>query len=210
MNVPLILASKSPRRQQLLAELGFQFQSMNAECDESIYPEEPALSYVQRVAYEKAAVVKHRLTNDDQQRQVILAADTCVVIDQQILGKPANYAEFRQMLKQLSGRTHQVYTAIIGMQAEHNITQVVSSEVTFKLLSTTDIDWYWQTGEPQDKAGGYGIQGLAGRFVQHINGSYSAIVGLPLVETTELLAQFAVVPLLLNKPMNKTVGQYER
>jgi len=96
------------------------------------------------------------------------------------------------------------------MQAEHNITQVVSSEVTFKLLSTTDIDWYWQTGEPQDKAGGYGIQGLAGRFVQHINGSYSAIVGLPLVETTELLAQFAVVPLLLNKPMNKTVGQYER
>ena len=120
----------------------------------------------------------------------MLGADTIVVCDGDILGKPANFNEFAANMQRLSGRCHQVMTAIALVSVNRCLTSLVCTEVCFRPLSAEDIRWYWQSGEPQDKAGGYGIQGLGGKFVQRINGSYSAVVGLPLCETEQLLLQW--------------------
>ena len=187
MNYPAIaLASSSPRRRELLAQLGVNYKLVKADIDETVLPDEAATVYVQRLALAKAHAGLARLQHD----LPVLGADTVVVVDGLILGKPADFEQFRQTMLLLSGRSHQVMTAIALVSAQHQLTQLVSTDVTFRVLTEAEISAYWATGEPQDKAGGYGIQGLAGRFVQRINGSYSAVVGLPLCETEQLLQQW--------------------
>lgn len=187
MNYPAIaLASSSPRRRELLAQLGVNYKLVKADIDETVLPDEAAAVYVQRLALAKAHAGLARLQHD----LPVLGADTVVVVGGLILGKPADFEQFRQTMLLLSGRSHQVMTAIALVSAQHQLTQLVSTDVTFRVLTEAEISAYWATGEPQDKAGGYGIQGLAGRFVQRINGSYSAVVGLPLCETEQLLQQW--------------------
>lgn len=187
MNYPAIaLASSSPRRRELLAQLDVNYKLVKADIDETVLPDEAAAVYVQRLALAKAHAGLARLQHD----LPVLGADTVVVVDGLILGKPADFEQFRQTMLLLSGRSHQVMTAIALVSAQHQLTQLVSTDVTFRALTEAEISAYWATGEPQDKAGGYGIQGLAGRFVQRINGSYSAVVGLPLCETEQLLQQW--------------------
>ena len=191
----IYLASKSPRRRELLRQIGVEFELLMLRNDgprgpdvtEIVNPGEAPHDYVARVAHEKAAFAWNVVQLRRMAPRPVLAADTSVVIDGDILGKPASPAEAMAMLGRLSGRTHQVLTAIA---VHHNdiaeqITQV--SEVRFALLSAAAIAAYCATPEPYDKAGGYGIQGLAARFVEHIEGSHSGIMGLPLFETAQLL-----------------------
>jgi septum formation protein len=189
----LILASQSPRRHELLTQLGYQFQAVSADIDESIYSEESAEKYVTRLAIEKAQVVaslvKNKSLNTDK-NVVVLGSDTSVVLEGHILGKPQNIEQCREYLQRLSGKKHQVFTAIAAVSDNKTQTQLVTTDVYFKTLTLEEIDRYWRTGEPQDKAGAYGIQGIGGQFVKQINGSYSAVVGLPLYETAQLLAKF--------------------
>ena len=187
MNYPdIALASASPRRRELLTQLAVPFELVTADIDETPLPQEAAASYVQRLAQQKARAGLARLTA----AKPVLGADTIVVCDGDILGKPANFSEFAANMQRLSGRCHQVMTAIALVSANRSLTSLVCTEVCFRPISAEDIRWYWQSGEPQDKAGGYGIQGLGGKFVQRINGSYSAVVGLPLCETEQLLLQW--------------------
>lgn len=181
---PLVLASQSPRRRELLAQLEDSFEQLVCDIDESQQADEQATDYVKRLAMEKAEVGLSRC----QQPSLVIGADTIVVSNQQLLGKPRDRQHFEQMMLTLSGGSHQVLTAVAIASPEHVMSNVVATDVTFCALSEQQIAWYWQTGEPQDKAGGYGIQGLGGRFVEKINGSYSAVVGLPLCETAALLA----------------------
>ncbi|MET3132570.1 septum formation protein [Oxalobacteraceae bacterium GrIS 1.11] len=193
----IYLASKSPRRRELLRQIGVDFELLllrsdgprGADVTEEVRAGEAALDYVARVANEKAAFGWDLVHRRHLTPRPVLAADTTVTIDGVILGKPADRAEAIAMLGQLSGRTHQVLTAIAvhcdGM-AEH-VTQV--SQVRFGVLSPASIAAYCATMEPYDKAGGYGIQGLAALFVEHIDGSHSGIMGLPLFETAQLLRQ---------------------
>jgi septum formation protein len=183
----LILASQSPRRKQFLAQLGYQFSVQASDIDERILPSELAYDYVFRLAKQKALHVFDSLSSAEQQVSSVLGSDTCVVVDDKILGKPINEDDCIATLSSLSNRQHQVMTAIALVNTKGIEGQVITTEVTFKALSKTEIQAYWLTGEPQDKAGSYGIQGIAGQFVKTINGSYSAVVGLPLYETAQLL-----------------------
>jgi septum formation protein len=183
----LILASQSPRRKQFLAQLGYQFSVQASDIDERILPSELAYDYVFRLAKQKALHVFDSLSSAEQQVSSVLGSDTCVVVDDKILGKPRNEDDCIATLSSLSNRQHQVMTAIALVNTKGIEGQVIKTEVTFKALSKTEIQAYWLTGEPQDKAGSYGIQGIAGQFVKTINGSYSAVVGLPLYETAQLL-----------------------
>jgi septum formation protein len=183
----LILASQSPRRKQFLAQLGYQFSVQASDIDERILPSELAYDYVFRLAKQKALHVFDSLSSAEQQVSSVLGSDTCVVFDDKILGKPINEDDCIATLSSLSNRQHQVMTAIALVNTKGIEGQVITTEVTFKALSKTEIQAYWLTGEPQDKAGSYGIQGIAGQFVKTINGSYSAVVGLPLYETAQLL-----------------------
>ncbi|MGB1197555.1 MAG: Maf family protein [Thalassotalea sp.] len=186
MNSPLILASQSPRRKELLTQLGYQFHSISADIDETVMGNETPHDYVTRLALEKAKYV----AQDQPNNVAVLGSDTSVVYQNTILGKPENLTESLKMLTMLSNNTHQVLTAVAVAQGQKTQTIVVTTDVTFKALSVSEIENYWHTNEPQDKAGSYGIQGVGGQFVTHINGSYSAVVGLPLFETAQLLAQF--------------------
>jgi septum formation protein len=183
----LILASQSPRRKQFLAQLGYQFSVQASDIDERILPSELAYDYVFRLAKQKALHVFDSLSSAEQQVSSVLGSDTCVVVDDKILGKPKSEDDCIATLSSLSNRQHQVMTAIALVNTKGIEGQVIKTEVTFKALSKTEIQAYWLTGEPQDKAGSYGIQGIAGQFVKTINGSYSAVVGLPLYETAQLL-----------------------
>lgn len=198
----IYLASKSPRRRELLRQIGVEFELLMLRNDtprgpdvpEDVLANEAPMDYVARVASQKAAfawsiVQQRRLTP-----RPVLAADTTVVVDGDILGKPASNAEAVAMLQRLSGRTHQVLTSIAVHYTNmtEQLTQV--SDVRFATLSPASIKAYCATTEPYDKAGGYGIQGLAALFVEHIDGSHSGIMGLPLFETARLLRQ-AGVPL---------------
>ena len=182
----IYLASCSPRRAQLLEQIGVPFSLINADIEEIRKIDEPAQDYVLRLALEKAQA---GFKNSDQSKPT-LGADTIVVIDQQILEKPADQLVAKKMLQLLSGRTHQVYTAIALVNSQFSKTQLVKTDVSFKILSEQEIDQYWLTGEPLDKAAGYAIQGIAGKFVINISGSYSAVVGLPLYETALLIKEF--------------------
>lgn len=183
----LILASQSPRRKSLLSQLGYEFSVQVSAIDESLLSSETPHDYVLRLAQQKALHVHNILPLAEQKYTGVLGSDTCVVVDGKILGKPEDENDCLTTLSLLSGRQHQVLTAI-ALASDGNLQgQVIETHVTFKTLSKAEIRAYWLTGEPQDKAGSYGIQGLAGQFVKTINGSYSAVVGLPLYETAQLL-----------------------
>lgn len=186
----LYLASASPRRRELLAQIAVPCVTQIAAIDESPLPGEPAAAYVQRLALGKAQAGLSALAQADN--AVVLGADTAVVLDGRILGKPGNFAEAQAMLRALSGRTHQVLTAVALASPARQVARVVCSDVSFRPLGDAEITAYWASGEPCDKAGSYGIQGLAAVFVSRIEGSYSAVVGLPLCETAELLAEFGI------------------
>lgn len=180
------LASASPRRRELLGQLGIPFELLSADIDETPYVAEYASDYVQRLAVEKSQAGQQVA----QHPWPVLGADTIVVIDGQILGKPKDAEDARQMLNLLSGRTHQVMTAIALTAENYCEVRLVTTNVTFKTLSDEEIGAYWLTGEPADKAGSYGIQGIAGKFVERLEGSYFAVVGLPLLETEQLIADY--------------------
>ncbi|QFT20813.1 Maf-like protein YhdE [Pseudomonas sp. THAF187a] len=186
----LFLASASPRRRELLAQIAVPCVTQIASIDESPLPAEPAAVYVERLALEKARAGLRAL--GERADAVVLGADTAVVLDGRILGKPADFAESREMLLSLSGRSHQVMTAVALVGAGRESSRVVTSEVSFRTLGEAEIEAYWASGEPCDKAGSYGIQGLAAVFVNRVQGSYSAVVGLPLCETAEMLGQFGI------------------
>lgn len=197
----IYLASKSPRRQELLNQIAVRFRVLEVPAqdtvhadmiDETVRPDENALDYVSRLAGEKARYAWRFLVSTDKRRYPILTADTTVTIDRQILGKPANKDEAFAMLSCLSGRTHQVLTAVAVIYDEQLWQTVRTSDVTFATLTPEQISAYTDTGEPYDKAGGYGIQGLAGKFISGIQGSYSGIMGLPLYETVVLLRKAGV------------------
>jgi len=188
MSNTLILASQSPRRKELLQQLGYDFICFPADIDESVLLSEAPEQYVARLALEKASIIAQQNSHDF----VVLGSDTSVVFGEHILGKPESLSDCLAILNMLSGNTHQVITAIAAIQGERSEVVVVSTEVDFKILDEEEIKRYWQTGEPQDKAGAYGIQGIAGQFVKQIRGSYSAVVGLPLYETAQLLSAFGV------------------
>ncbi len=198
----IYLASKSPRRQELLNQIAVPFRLLEVPAqdtihadmiDETVRPDENARDYVDRLAREKAQYAWRFLASTDKKRYPVLTADTTVSIGQQILGKPANRDEAFDMLSRLSGHTHQVLTAVAVIYEEHLWQTVQISDVTFASLTPEQISAYTETGEPYDKAGGYGIQGLAGKFISGIRGSYSGIMGLPLYETTVLLRKAGVL-----------------
>jgi septum formation protein len=187
--MPLILASASPRRRQLLAACGIAFQVMPAAIDERPQPDEAAAVYVQRLAMAKARAIGESMPD-----AVILGADTIVSRDGLLLGKPQSEADARRMLDHLSGQWHEVLTGVAvlapvrpGSSSGQCAVEVVSSRVLMRQFSTSAIDWYLATGEPMDKAGAYAVQGLGAALVERVEGSYTNVVGLPLTETLLLL-----------------------
>ena len=186
----LYLASGSPRRRELLTQIGVPFTVVNAAIDETPQGDESPASYVERLARGKAAAGLATLT--DTANACVLGADTAVILDGRILGKPLDQADALAMLLALSDREHEVLTAIAVLDGQRCETRLVSSRVRFRKISTHEATTYWHSGEPQDKAGGYAIQGLAAVFVAGLNGSYSAVVGLPVCETAELLGHFGI------------------
>ncbi|WP_312952943.1 Maf family protein [Superficieibacter sp.] len=182
----LYLASGSPRRQELLTQLGIVFERIVPGIEEQRQSGELAADYVVRLAREKAQAGVALVPRD----LPVLGADTIVVLNGDVLEKPHDDAQAAAMLRRLSGQTHQVLTAVALADSHSVLESLVATEVTFRVLSEEDIAGYVASGEPQDKAGAYGIQGLGGCFVRKINGSYHAVVGLPLVETYELLNKF--------------------
>jgi septum formation protein len=184
MTAQIILASASPRRRELLDQIGVRYEVCPVDIDETPKMAEPPLIYVQRVAAEKSAACA-AITGVSKP---VLAADTAVIVNGSIFGKPLNREQGLSMLRQLSGTTHHVFSAISVRGRQHE--EVVSiTEVTFRKLSEAEIVAYWETGEPEDKAGAYAIQGSGSIFVKTINGSFSGVMGLPLYETAELLAK---------------------
>ena len=188
MMTTLVLASASPRRSELLNQIGVRFRQRVIEIDETARQLESAADYVRRVALEKARAVQRELGHDEV---LVLGADTAVVVDEILLGKPADFAHARQMLRRLSGRAHRVLSAV-ALIGEREAVRVSESAVWFRALSDAEIDAYWDTGEPQDKAGAYAIQGLGAVFVERLEGSYSGVMGLPLYETAQLLKDFGI------------------
>jgi len=182
----VLLASASPRRSELLRQVGIAHEVRPVDIDESVRTGEAPSAYVLRLAEAKAAALWQQLGPGE--RRLVLAADTTVALEGEIFGKPGSLAEVRAMLGRLSGRTHEVHTAVAVLHAGGSGARVSSSSVSMRELSPAEIDWYWSTGEPADKAGGYAVQGRAAAFICHIAGSYSGIMGLPLYETWELLA----------------------
>ena len=187
---PLFLASGSPRRRELLTQIGVAFSVIGAEIDETPLPDESPAAYVERLARGKAQAGRARLNANAQ--ACVLGADTAVVLDGKILGKPLDEADALAMLMSLSGQEHEVLTAIALLDGERCESRVVRSLVRFRPINAAEASAYWASGEPRDKAGGYGIQGLGAVFVSGLNGSYSAVVGLPLCETAELLGHFGI------------------
>ena len=193
---PLYLASSSPRRRELLGLLGYSFAIVKPDIEEVRQPEEKAQDYVLRLSVEKAQAGVELLQactqgqEDNAADATVIGADTIVVCDEHVLEKPEDLAHARQILSKLSGSKHQVMTAVTVANKKHHLSRVVITDVWFKPLSDEEITRYWETGEPCDKAGAYGIQGIGGRFVSRIEGSYHAVVGLPLLETEQLLLEF--------------------
>lgn len=184
----LILASASPRRQELLQMLGLTFTVTTADIDETMDPAKGAEAEVARICQAKAEAVLPRTGPDT----VIIAADTIVCIDNRILGKPHTPDEAKEMLRMLSGRTHQVRTGVTVCSHEKVITEVDTTGVRFRALSDSEIDAYVKTGEPMDKAGSYGIQGRASIFAEALDGDYFNVMGLPLCRLSQILQQFGI------------------
>lgn len=188
MTEPLIiLASGSPRRHELLLQLGVEHEIMAVDINESCLTAESPDECVERLALEKARAA---LALSGQ--ALVIGSDTMVVVDDNILGKPRDRVDGLQMLECLSGRAHEVLTAVAVITTERELSCVQRSKVVFRQLSAAEMAAYWQTGEPSDKAGGYAIQGIAAQFVEYLEGSYSGVMGLPLYETAELLREFDI------------------
>lgn len=184
----IILASASPRRQELLRQIGVQFDQQVAEIDETPGENESAEAYVARLALEKARAVHARLGDDEVP---VLGADTAVVVDDEILGKPRDAAHAATMLRQLAGREHRVLSAV-ALVGRHEACRVSESRVRFRPLGDEEISAYWRTGEPAGKAGGYAVQGVGAIFIEQLHGSYSGVMGLPVFETAQLLQEFGI------------------
>ncbi len=184
----LILASSSPRRAELLRAAGFQFDIVPADLDEDRRGGEPPAAYVRRLASDKSAAVARRRPDSGE---VVLGADTAVVIDGDVLGKPVDDADAEQMLARLSGRRHEVVTGVSLRAGGQEVGRVEATAVWFAAMTSADISWYVASGEGRDKAGAYGIQGLASRFIPRIDGSYTNVVGLPIAAVQDLLRALA-------------------
>ena len=201
-NNRIYLASRSPRRRELLQQIGIAFEALllredlrrGADVDETLIPGESPESYVSRVARAKAEAGWHRIASRRLLPRPVLAADTAVVLDGEIIGKPADARRAHELLRRLSGRTHHVLTAVAVAREARVETALSISAVEFRELADGEIRLYVASGEPLDKAGAYAIQGRAAVFVRAISGSYSGIMGLPLFETAELLGRFGVAP----------------
>lgn len=188
--IELVLASASPRRQEILQDLGLDFSCRPQAIDESPHKGEKPLALVRRLALEKARSALASLRESDH--SLVLGSDTIVVCENRILGKPADREDATGMLRLLSGRQHQVITAVAVINRERELLEQSVTRVSFRSLSEGEILAYWQTGEPRDKAGAYAIQGYGGMFISAIEGSYSGVVGLPVYETVNLLTQFGL------------------
>lgn len=200
----LYLASRSPRRRELLKQIGVRFEPLllrlaaprGPDIDEVQHPGEPAAAYVERTAREKAACGVRVLALRSMLHRPVLAADTIVIVDGEVLGKPANRAEAMAFLQRLSGRAHEVRTTValaFGASGTPHVMAATSvTRVALRALAAHEIERYCATAEPYDKAGGYAIQGLAAIFVERIEGSYSGVMGLPLFETAQLLQQAGI------------------
>ena len=184
VSAPLILASASPRRAELLTSAGFRFIVDVADVDESPLPGENPGAYVLRVARDKARVVADRRRDSGG---IVLAADTTVAVDGEILAKPENDLDAVRMLQLLAGRIHDVFTGVVLLSAERELSEVVPTQVRLLPITLDEIHWYVKSGEPMGKAGAYGIQGRAARFVDWIEGSWSNVVGLPVATVYRLL-----------------------
>jgi septum formation protein len=184
----LILASASPRRAELLRAAGFEFEMLPVDADESRLPGESPAAYVRRLAMDKSARAQALVAGE---AAVVIGADTTVVVDGEILGKPLDDADAARMLRRLSGRRHEVLTGVSLRRAARETGRVDVTIVEFSRLSEADIAWYVGSGEGRDKAGAYAIQGLASRFIPRIDGSYSNVVGLPVAAVYELLGEIA-------------------
>ena len=194
MTKSVVLASASPRRTALLKQMNVEHIIVPADIDETPRTGEAPTALVERLAAEKALAVKHKLKsegtlNDDT---VIIASDTLIAFNGESVGKPVDKADAHRILGMLSGKTHEVLTAVSVLSTEKQITEVINTYVDFATLTDAQIDAYWESGEPADKAGSYAIQGIGGEFVVSIKGSASAVVGLPLYQTRQLLNAFGV------------------
>jgi septum formation protein len=187
----LILASASPRRRELLTQAGLSFSVESADLNEDLLPNEAAAAYVQRLAEEKAQAVwaRHKVADSEDDRLLVLGADTCVMCDGQILGKPKDTADARRMLQLLSGRTHTVLTGIALVTRTGVLRAVEITQVSFNVLNDAEIAQYITSGEPMDKAGAYAIQGYAARWIPRIEGCYFNVMGLPIARTVALLTE---------------------
>lgn len=186
----LVLASASPRRLDLLQALGLKFAVLPQNIDESPLPAEQAKPLVKRLALAKAKSALATLSETDH--RLVLGSDTVVVCGEEILGKPQNKADGLAMLRLLSGRTHQVLTAVALMNHDKQAETMSVTDVSFTKLSDAEIEAYWESGEPLGKAGAYAVQGLGAMLVNEIHGSYSGVVGLPIFETVDLLSNFGI------------------
>ncbi len=186
MSPSIYLASQSPRRRELLTQIGITYELLSNDIDESVLPNEQPAAYVERLAIEKAQAGQELAIEN----KPVLGSDTIVVINNQIMGKPHDEKHAIAMLLSLSGKEHQVMTAVALVLGTKVHSEVVITKVKFRDISEQEAVNYWQSGEPKDKAGGYGIQGLGAQFVEKIDGCYFAVVGLPLMRTQQMLNNF--------------------
>lgn len=194
IDTAVLLASQSPRRAELLRQISVQFQQQSVDIEEAPRSGEPASDYVLRLAIEKAkAGWQWQLANGVDAPLVSMGSDTSVILAGEIMGKPTGREQGLSMLKRLSGRTHQVMTAVALQYQQHCLSALSVTNVEFRKIGDAELEAYWQTGEPIDKAGGYAIQGRAAVFVERISGSYSGVVGLPLCETHQLLTDMGKI-----------------
>ena len=190
----IVLASQSPRRKELLGKMGLEFTTKAPEIDETALSGLPARQLVEALSREKALWVARQ----EDPEAIVIGSDTVVVRDGEILGKPASPAQAEEMLSSLSGRSHEVCTGITVCQGDRVVSQVEVTQVTFRTLTAQEIAQYVRTGEPMDKAGAYGIQGLGALLVESIQGDYSAVVGLPVCRLGRILLDFGVDCLALS------------
>lgn len=194
----MILASSSPRRKELLKQIGLEVEIQPADIDETPGINENPEKYVQRMAMEKAICIRSKLGS----AAPIISGDTIVVVDGSILGKPSSESQFRDMMQQLSGRQHEVLSAFTLLCKEINETSIQRTSVWFRPLSDLDIEEYWLSGEPEGRAGGYAIQGLGALFVERIEGSYSSVMGFPIFEIGQMLSKYGLL-----RTQNTKAGQ---
>jgi septum formation protein len=190
LNMQFILASASPRRQELLKSVGLKFKTIPAHVNEDHHEGESPRQHVQRLAQDKALAIAKKYPDS-----IVLGADTIVVIDDIILGKPKSKAQAREMLQRLSGREHKVFTGFTLAHVAPKVrkTKVVQSAVRFKIISPEEMEWYISCDEPYDKAGGYAVQGKGAYFIKSIRGSYTNVIGLPLCEVLEEMKKLNAV-----------------